>query len=384
MDILTKIRVCGRMKIGISCYPTIGGSGAVATELGKALAKNGHDVHFIVTDVPFRLGTYIENVYIHEMDTTTYPVLRTPPYDFSLAALMATVVDAYELDVLHVHYALPFAVCAFLAKEMAKRDVKIVTTLHGTDVTVLSQDASLKQVMKLGIERSDVVTAVSEDLIRQTKTLFETDKQIDCVYNFIDTDVFQPNAGAQVRDSLAKPEQRVFLHMSNFRQVKRIGDVIDIFHRVSKRIDAKLVLVGEGPDFSFARRRVQDLDLEEQVQFLGKQDEVAPLVAAADVLLLPSEKESFGLVALEAMACGIPVIGTLAGGIPEVVQNGVTGFLADVGNVDAMAEGALKLCEDEALYREFSCAARSRAQRHFYIRDKVREYEQIYLRVTGK
>lgn len=372
------------MKIGISCYPTIGGSGAVATELGKALAKNGHDVHFMVTDIPFRLGTFLDHVYIHEVDTTTYPVLRTPPYDFSLAALMAKVTDDYQLDVLHVHYALPFAVCAFLAKQMAKRDVKVVTTLHGTDVTVLTQDESLKQVMKLGIEKSDVVTAVSQSLIGQTRSSFDTEREIECVYNFIDTDIFQPEAGKHVRDALGSPREKIFLHMSNFRQVKRIGDVIDIFHRVSKRIDARLVLVGEGPEYNFARQRVNDLGLADRVRFLGKQDEVAPLVAAADLLLLPSEKESFGLVALEAMACGIPVIGSLAGGIPEVVENGVTGFLAEIGDVDAMAASALQLCEDDRLYKQVSKAARDRATRHFDVRDKVGEYEALYRRVTKK
>lgn len=371
------------MKIGISCYPTIGGSGAVATELGKALAQNGHDVHFIVTDVPFRLGAFIERVYIHEIDTATYPVLRTPPYDFSLAALMAKVVDEYELDVLHVHYALPFAVCAFLAKEMAERDVKVVTTLHGTDVTVLSQDSSLKQIMKLGIEKSDAVTAVSQSLIAQTRALFETNREIECVYNFIDTDVFRPRCGEKVRNSLAKPSERVLLHISNFRQVKRIGDVIDVFSRIAPVVDSRLVLVGEGPEYNMARQLVQELHLSDRVEFLGKQDEVAPLVAAADLLLLPSEKESFGLVALEAMSCGIPVVGSTAGGIPEVVDDGVTGLLAEVGDVDTMARGAIRLLKDAELYERFSEAARRRAEMLFHVRDKVGEYEAIYRRLAG-
>ncbi|WAH35140.1 N-acetyl-alpha-D-glucosaminyl L-malate synthase BshA [Alicyclobacillus dauci] len=371
------------MRIGISCYPTIGGSGAVATELGKALARKGHEVHFIVTDVPFRLGTFIEHVYIHAIDTATYPVLHTPPYDFSLAALMAKVVDDYQLDVIHAHYALPFAVCAFLARQMAKRDVKVVTTLHGTDVTVLAQDESLKQVMKLGIEKSDVVTAVSHSLSRQTNELFDTDKHIECVYNFIDTDVFRPNAGQNVRRSLAKPGERVLLHISNFRQVKRICDVIQIFARVEQEIPTRLVLVGEGPEYSAARHLVQDLGLMESVDFLGKQDEVAPLVAAADLLLLPSSKESFGLVALEAMACGIPVIGSTAGGIPEVVQHGVTGFLREVGDVERMASDALRLLRNESLYVNFCANARQRAETCFHIRDKVGEYEAIYRRVCG-
>lgn len=369
------------MRIGISCYPTIGGSGAVATELGKALARKGHEVHFIVTDVPFRLGTFVEHVYIHEIDTSTYPVLRTPPYDFSLAALMAKVIDEYELDVIHAHYALPFAVCAFLAREMSTRDVKVVTTLHGTDVTVLSQEESLKPVIKLGIERSDAVTAVSKSLIAQTKELFNTDKDIECVYNFIDTDVFQPQVGQQVRRSLARPGERVLLHISNFRKVKRITDVIDIFARIANQISARLVMVGEGPEYNAARSRVNELQLNDAVDFLGNQDEVASLVAAADLLLLPSAKESFGLVALEAMACGIPVIGSTAGGIPEVVAHGETGFLAEIGNVDQMAADALLLLRDDVLYRKFSANARKRAETCFRIHDKIGEYEAIYRRV---
>ncbi|EPZ45675.1 N-acetyl-alpha-D-glucosaminyl L-malate synthase BshA [Alicyclobacillus acidoterrestris] len=371
------------MRIGISCYPTIGGSGAVATELGKALAKRGHEVHFIVTDVPFRLGAFVEHVYIHELDTTTYPVLRTPPYDFSLAALMAKVADEYQLDVIHAHYALPFAVCGFLAREMAKRDVKVVTTLHGTDVTVLAQDTSLKEVIKLGIEKSDAVTAVSRSLIQQTRELFETDKPIECIYNFIDTSVFRPQVGEKVRSSLAKPQERVLLHVSNFRQIKRIPDVIEIFARVRAHVQARLLLVGEGPEYSGARQRVRELGLEPYVEFLGKQDEVATLIAAADVLLLPSAKESFGLVALEAMACGIPVIGSIAGGIPEVVVDGVTGFLSDVGDVTKMATDTLRLLQDDRLYNDFSQAARRHAESQFHVHDKVGEYEALYRRVCG-
>ncbi|GMA60888.1 N-acetyl-alpha-D-glucosaminyl L-malate synthase BshA [Alicyclobacillus fastidiosus] len=371
------------MRIGISCYPTIGGSGAVATELGKALARRGHEVHFIVTDVPFRLGTFVEHVYIHEIDTASYPVLRTPPYDFSLAALMAKVANEYQLDVIHAHYALPFAVCGFLAREMAKRDVKIVTTLHGTDVTVLAQDTSLKEIMKLGIERSDAVTAVSHSLIKQTREAFETGKDIECIYNFIDTDVFRPQVGQKVRSSLVNPGERVLLHVSNFRKVKRIPDVIDIFARVRQTVKARLLLVGEGPEYSAARQQVRDLDIVPYVEFLGKQDEVATLVAAADVLLLPSSKESFGLVALEAMACGIPVIGSTAGGIPEVVVDGKTGFLSQVGDVDKMSEDTLRLLQNDELYESFSQGARRHAQAHFHIQDKVDEYEALYRRVCG-
>ncbi len=367
------------MRIGISCYPTVGGSGAVATELGKALAHRGHQVHFIVTNIPFRLGEFHHNIYIHELSTVSYPVLRTPPYDLSLAALMANIVQEYDLDILHVHYALPFAVCAFLAKSIAKdHPFKVVTTLHGTDVTVLAQDKSLYEVIKLGIEQSDAVTAVSESLVRQTKELFRIDRDIRCVYNFIDTDIFRPEPNSPIRQCFAKQGEKILLHVSNFRQVKRIGDVIEIFARVQQSIPAKLLLVGEGPELNNARDLVHALNLHENVVFLGKQDEVASLYAAADLFLLPSAKESFGLVALEAMACGVPVIGSDAGGIPEVVLHGETGFLADVGDVDAMANFALILLRNPEMYRQFSTAARQRAQDVFHIESKIREYEDVY------
>jgi L-malate glycosyltransferase len=367
------------VKIGISCYPTVGGSGAVATELGKALAHAGHQVHFIVTDVPFRLGEFHENIFVHQTDTVSYAVLRTPPYDFSLSALMARVIAEYDLDILHVHYALPFAVCAFLAKEMlGNHPVRIVTTLHGTDVTVLAQDKSLKQVMKLGIERSDAVTAVSHSLAGETQELFQTSKPISCIYNFVDPEVFRPLPKGTVRHCFAGPGEKVLLHISNFRKVKRISDVILVFERVQEQIPAKLVLIGEGPELSPARELVKALHLENKVMFFGKQDEVAPLFAAADVFLLPSAKESFGLVALEAMACGVPVVGSIIGGIPEVVIHGKTGFLSPVGDIEDMARNVLSLLQDDEQYERMSIAARVRSKENFSIKDRVGDYELLY------
>ncbi|AEJ43482.1 N-acetyl-alpha-D-glucosaminyl L-malate synthase BshA [Alicyclobacillus acidocaldarius] len=371
------------MRVGISCYPTVGGSGAVATELGKALARRGHEVHFIVTDVPFRLGAFVEHVYIHQIEPITYPVLKTPPYDFALASLMARVADEYQLDVLHAHYALPFAVCAHLAREMAKHPIRVVTTLHGTDITVLAQDPSLKSIIKLGIERSDAVTAVSQSLVRDTARLFETNKPIRCIYNFVDPDVFRPGCGGELKRHFAPNGERVLLHISNFRPVKRLHDVIAVFERVARRMPAKLLLVGEGPDLGAAKRQVEEACLSHRVHFLGRQDEVAPLFAAADLFLLPSESESFGLVALEAMSCGVPVVGSTAGGIPEVVVHGETGFLAPVGRVDEMADLACKILEDEALYRAFSARARERAMRAFHVDEKVSEYEAVYREVMS-
>lgn len=367
------------MRIGISCYPTIGGSGAVATELGKALAHKGHQVHFIVTDVPFRLGEFHQNIAVHELDTLSYPVLRTPPHDFSLAALMAHTVAQYDLDILHVHYALPFAVSAFLAKQMLPQHrFKVVTTLHGTDVTVLAEDKSLFDVIKLGIDRSDAVTAVSQSLAQQTRDLFHINRDIHCVHNFVDTDYFRPAPSTSIRSCFANPEEKVLLHISNFRKVKRVPDVIRIFSQVHQRVKSKLLLVGEGPELNAARDLVCSLGLESDVRFLGKQDEVAALFQTADLFLLPSQKESFGLVALEAMATGIPVIGSAVGGLPELVISGENGYLAPVGDTDAMAQYALQLLTHEPLRSTFSAASRSRARTLFHVDAKVREYEDIY------
>lgn len=371
------------MRIGISCYPTVGGSGAVATELGKALAHQGHQVHFIVTDVPFRLGEFHQNIYIHELETTTYPVLRTPPHDFSLAALMADIIERYDLEVLHVHYALPFAVSAFLAKQMVpNHPVRVITTLHGTDVTVLAQEKTLFNVIRLGIEKSDAVTAVSRSLAEQTKELFQTDRHIQCIYNFVDTDVFRPLEIPALRTCFADSSEAVLLHMSNFRKVKRIYDVIDVFAKVRQAMPAKLILVGEGPELSTAREMTHQLGLTDSVKYLGNQDEVASVFAAADLFLLPSEKESFGLVALEAMSCGVPVIGSRAGGIPEVVVDGQTGFLSEVGDTEKMARDALLLLQNRALYRDFAKASRERAELMFSVHDRIREYEDLYLQLV--
>ncbi|GGJ07366.1 glycosyl transferase [Alicyclobacillus cellulosilyticus] len=373
------------MRIGISCYPTVGGSGAVATELGKALARRGHQVHFIVSDVPFRLGEFHHNIFIHDVQTTTYPVLRTPPHDFALAARMADVALQYQLDILHVHYALPFAVCALLAKQILgpERALPVVTTLHGTDITVLAQDRGLHAIIKLGIEQSDAVTAVSRSLAAQTRELFQTDKPIRCIYNFVDTEVFRPQRDPTTRACFASPEEKLLLHVSNFRAIKRISDVIRIFDLVSRQVPSRLLLVGEGPDLPAARELARQLGLYDRVRFLGKQDEVAAIFALADLFLLPSEKESFGLVALESMASGVPVIGSTAGGIPEVVVHGETGYLADVGDVAQMAAYAVRLLTDDHLYARMAAAARQRAETHFRIDQKVEEYLDVYEQVLA-
>ncbi|MGO4374731.1 N-acetyl-alpha-D-glucosaminyl L-malate synthase BshA, partial [Paenibacillus sp. MCAF20] len=335
-----------KLKIGITCYPTLGGSGVVATELGKLLAERGHEIHFITHSIPFRLGHFHKNIFFHEVEVNDYYVFRFPPYDLSLASKMAQVAKMQQLDLLHVHYAVPHAVCAYLAKQMIGDGLKTVTTLHGTDITVLAQDESLKDLIRLAIHQSDAVTAVSNDLINETRNLLDIMTPIDLTYNFVDKRIYYPRDSASLRADYVKPHEKVLMHISNFRPVKRVGDVIDIFAKVAEKMPAKLMLVGEGPELTKIQCKIKNMGLEDRVVFLGKQEDVAQVISLADVLLLPSEKESFGLVALEAMACGVPTIGSNAGGIPELVTHGETGFLSPIGDVESMAENAIRLLQD--------------------------------------
>ncbi|MEF3301767.1 N-acetyl-alpha-D-glucosaminyl L-malate synthase BshA [Paenibacillus sp. GYB003] len=373
-----------RLKIGITCYPSLGGSGVVATELGKLLAEKGHQVHFITHSVPFRLGKFHKNIFYHEVEVNDYYVFKYPPYDLSLASKMAQVAQMEKLDLLHVHYAVPHAVCAFLAKEMAGCDLKIITTLHGTDITVLGHDESLSDLIRLAIDRSDAVTAVSQDLIRETRELLAIEKPIDLAYNFVDKRVYYPRDVSTLRRDYARPDEKLLLHISNFRPVKRIADVVDIFAKVNERIPSKLLFVGEGPELSKTICRVKELGLTERVIFAGKQDDVAQVISLADVMLLPSEKESFGLVALEAMACGVPTVGSTAGGIPELITHGETGFLAPIGDTERMADYAVRLLSDASLYETMSKACLERARTTFCNDLITAQYEQIYYRVLGR
>ena len=307
------------LKIGITCYPSLGGSGVVATELGKLLAEKGHEIHFIAHSMPFRLGKFQRNIFYHEVEVSDYYVFRYPPYDLSLASKMNQVARRVGLDILHVHYAVPHAICAYLAKEMSQDRFKVVTTLHGTDITVLAQDQALKDIIRLGIRKSDAVTAVSRDLIRETRELLDIAEPIDLTYNFVDKRLYYPRECSDLRRDYALPHEKVLMHISNFRPVKRTQDVVDIFARVNAAMPAKLILVGEGPDLPKLQTKIAAMGLSDRVHLMGKQDDVAQVVSIADLMLLPSEKESFGLVALEAMACGVPTIGSLAGGIPELV-----------------------------------------------------------------
>ncbi|WP_270171529.1 N-acetyl-alpha-D-glucosaminyl L-malate synthase BshA [Paenibacillus sp. SYP-B4298] len=371
------------LKIGITCYPTLGGSGVVATELGKLLAERGHEIHFITHSIPFRLGQFHKNIFYHEVEVNDYYVFRYPPYDISLASKMAQVAKMQQLDLLHVHYAVPHAICAFLAKQMMDRDLKTVTTLHGTDITVLAQDESLKDLIRLAITRSDAVTAVSEDLIRETRELLDITEPIDLTYNFVDKRIYYPRDASSLRKDYAAPGEKVIMHISNFRPVKRVSDVVDIFAQILHSLPAKLLLVGEGPELSKIQFKINAMGLQHKVHFLGKQEDVAQVISMADLLLLPSEKESFGLVALEAMACGVPTVGSVAGGIPELVTHGETGYLAPIGDTEAMARHAVHLLSDEKLYAKMREACLQRARVRFCNDRITAEYEQIYYRVLG-
>jgi N-acetyl-alpha-D-glucosaminyl L-malate synthase BshA len=366
------------MKIGITCYPTYGGSGVVATELGKELAARGHEVHFISYALPIRL-TVTERIYFHEVEVLTYPLFEYPPYDLVLATKMAEVMTRYELDLLHVHYAIPHSISAYLAKMMmTDRVVPFVTTLHGTDITLVGNDRSYLPITRFGIEQSDAVTAVSEYLRRRTVEEFQIRRPIAVVPNFVDCNVYGQNTDKGRRDKFAEPNEAILIHISNFRPVKRVEDVIEIFSRVRKRVPARLLMVGDGPERPKAEWLAGTHGIAEDVLFLGKQNDMSQFLSVADILLLPSELESFGLVALEAMACEVPVIATNVGGVPEVVRNGVDGLLFPVGDVTAMAEGCLSILGDRGRRVEMGREARAHARREFCASKIVVDYENLY------
>ncbi|MBL4954158.1 N-acetyl-alpha-D-glucosaminyl L-malate synthase BshA [Neobacillus sp. OS1-32] len=373
-----------KLKIGITCYPTVGGSGVVATELGKMLAEKGHEIHFISSSIPFRLNKIYHNIYYHQVEVNQYSVFQYPPYDIALASKMAEVINREKLDVLHVHYAMPHAVCAILAKQMAGRDVKIVTTLHGTDISVLGHDPSLTDAIKFGIEKSDAVTAVSNALVNQTYELINPDKQIETVYNFIDDRVYRKTDAQHLKSEFGiKENEKVIIHVSNFRAVKRVQDVVKTFAKISSIMPAKLLLVGDGPEMTVICKLVRQLALEDQVIFLGKQENLEELYSISDLMLLLSQKESFGLVLLEAMACGVPCIGTNIGGIPEVIQDGETGFICELGNISDIANKAISLLEDSQLHQQFSHQSIKLAETKFKSEAIVQQYEELYFRLLN-
>ena len=368
------------MKIGVVCYPTYGGSGVVATEIGLGLARNGHQVHFITYSQPARLPTFQENIFYHEVRAADYPLFEYVPYETSLASKLVDVVKYEKLDLLHVHYAIPHASVAYLAKKILLQDgyyIPVVTTLHGTDITLVGKDRSFAPVVSFSINKSDGVTAVSEHLRDETLRHFPIDREIEVIHNFVDFERFQRSNKEHFKRAIASNGERIITHTSNFRKVKRVQDVIQVFRRINARMPSKLLLIGDGPERQNLEELCRKLSLCDHIRFLGKQDAVEELLAVSDLFVIPSENESFGLAALEAMACEVPVISSNVGGLPEVNIHGETGFLSDVGDVDDMAENALRILEDEAVLLRFRSGALAQAQR-FDIRRILPRYEAYY------
>ena len=367
------------MKIGITCYPTYGGSGIVATELGLELANRGHEIHFISYANPIRLDPGIPRIHYHEVEVATYPLFQYPPYTLALAARMADVAEQYDLDLLHVHYAVPHAVSALLAQEMlaARRRVPFITTLHGTDITLVGAEPSYFSITKFSIERSDGITTISGYLQGRTVEVFGVPNEIRVIHNFINPEIYRP-------DPERNNSEKILLHISNFRPVKRVLDCIRILHRVRQDGPAHLLMAGDGPERGPAERLSRELGVERHVTFLGKQDHVERLIPKADVLLLPSELEAFGLAALEAMACGVPPVATDAGGVPELISDGVDGFVRPVGDIEAQARCVLALLADSSLHARMSAAAREAAATRFSTAGIIPLYEEYYRQILAE
>jgi N-acetyl-alpha-D-glucosaminyl L-malate synthase BshA len=380
------------MKIGITCYPTYGGSGVVATELGLELADRGHEVHFISYSQPIRLTKAHPNIHFHEVEVSRYPLFEYPPYDLALATRMAEVAEIYDLDLLHVHYAIPHSVSAMLARQMLscdharqRRALPYVTTLHGTDITLVGSDPSYLPITRFSIDQSDGVTAISDYLKRRTLEVFAVQTPIQVIPNFVNCDLYHRTPELlEHRSQYASAAEKILVHLSNFRPVKRLGDVIEIFDRVQQKIPSRLLLIGDGPERSSAEWLAVKKGIHNKVEFLGKQDRINEKLAVADVMLLPSELESFGLAALEAMACEVVPIATKEGGLPEVVDHGKTGFLAAVGDVETMANYAIEILSDEDKLREMGEQARASAQARFCASKIIPMYERFYREVLDR
>ena len=375
------------MVIGITCYPSAGGSGIVATELGQQLARRGHEVHFISYGIPFRLDKYEPNLLYHEVETNAYPLFKFPPYTLTLAAKMAQVSRDYKLDILHMHYAIPHATCAYLAKQiladLGNQIPKIITTLHGTDITLVGQDPSFYDMTRFSINASDGLTAVSNYLAEETKEVFNLEKEIRVIHNFFNAERFRPDLCECVKSDFVKDKEFLLAHISNFRPVKRTLDVIDIFEKISAEVPAKLMLVGEGPDTVLTKRQIKKKNLEDRVFFLGNQNRVEAVLPCADLFLIPSEEESFGLAALEALACGVPVIGTAGTGLAEVVDDFENGFLLPVGDTSSMARAALSLLNNKIRLTEFKKKAAKNALEKFNAEKIVAQYLKYYEEVLN-
>jgi N-acetyl-alpha-D-glucosaminyl L-malate synthase BshA len=390
---MTSANQMPRRKIGITCYPTYGGSGVVATELGIELAARGHEVHFITSSLPFRLTGREANIHFHEVAVYNYPLFEHPPYDLALATRMAEVAEFYSLDLLHVHYAIPHSISALLARQMLetqqvaarRRYLPIITTLHGTDITLVGLDRSYLPITRFGIEQSDGVTAISAHLRERTREAFNIQGEIEVIRNFVNCDHYIriPTKVASMRPRFATVDEKLLVHLSNFRPVKRILDVIEVFARVSAALPARLMLIGDGPDRSAAEHLALRLGVADRIHFLGKQDNVNELLPLADLMLMPSEMESFGLAALEAMACSVPTIATRVGGVPELIDDGINGLLFAVGDIDAMADGAIDLLNDSARLAIMAIAARRTASDRFCATRIIPAYEAYYERILA-
>src|ERR1700761_1239526 len=374
------------MKIGIVCYPTFGGSGVVATELGKALADRGHQVHFVTYNQPARLDFFSANLFYHEVAVSKYPLFDYPPYELALASKLVDVVRFEKLDVLHVHYAIPHASAAYMAKQILNTYgifIPVVTTLHGTDITLVGKDRTFKPVVTFSINQSDGVTAVSEHLRNDTYKFFDIENDIKVIPNFIDLTRFSLKAKDHFKKAIAPFGEKIIVHTSNFRKVKRTEDVIKIFAQVVKRIPSKLLMVGDGEERSACEQLCRDLDVCANVRFLGKQDAIEEILSVSDLFIMPSQSESFGLAALEAMACKVPVISSNVGGLPELNVEGVTGFLRDMGDIDGMADRAIYILEDEHRLNQFKENALARAK-EFDLAKILPLYENYYTEVIEK
>ncbi len=372
------------MRIGIVCYPTFGGSGVVATELGKALADKGHRIHFITYSQPVRLDYFSENISYHEVTIAKYPLFDYIPYETALTSKLVDVALFEGLDVLHVHYAIPHASVAYLAKQILAAQgvtLPVVTTLHGTDITLVGKDSSYLPVVTFAINHSDGVTAVSDSLKQDTYNNFKISKDIEVIPNFIDLKRFSKKAKDHFRKAIAPNGERLIVHTSNFRKVKRVQDVVHVFNKLKDQVPSKLLLIGDGPERHNTEQLCRDLNLCEDIRFLGKQESFVPMLQLSHLFLLPSESESFGLAALEAMSCGVPVIASNAHGLPEVVTQGQTGFLSDVGDVQEMAQNSIKLLKDEALHQKFSLACREKALEKYKLSTLIDQYEEYYYKI---
>lgn len=374
------------MKIGISCYPTYGGSGIVATELGKHLAQRGHEIHFITYALPYRLSGYYNNIFFHEVKVPEYPLFEYPPYALALATKVADIAIHEKLDLIHVHYAIPHALSAYLAREMIQdqHPLKVITTLHGTDITLVGADPSFMRITQYSINKSDAVTTVSEFLKQETIKTFNPEVPIEVIYNFISDHPQQLVDCKELRKQFSPAGDPILVHLSNFRPVKRVMDILEITKIVLNEMPVKLVLIGDGPDRAIAEQKCRELNIEKDVIFLGKQEDVYCMLSIGDVFLMPSQTESFGLAALEAMSCGLPCITSNAGGLPELNLDGVTGFTAPVGDVASMSQSVLKILKDPALRERLSMQARKHAIESFDSDNIIPQYIKLYEEVLNR